>query len=178
MRMRTQWLSLATLLLAAGACHRGARPAPAAAPSRAHAELRDAAGTQIGVASLEQTNRGVLVVLTLTGAPEGIHALHFHAVGQCQPPFESAGPHFNPTAHHHGYYSADGGHAGDLPNISIPGNGNLRVELVASTASLTGRDGLLDADGAALVLHAAADDYRSDPSGNSGSRIACGVVMP
>jgi Cu-Zn family superoxide dismutase len=170
-------LSLAALTLAAVACHRGgARPAPAAAPSRAHAELRDAAGTQIGVAALEQTSRGVLVTLTLTGAPEGIHAVHFHSVGQCQAPsFESAGPHFNPTGHHHGYYSADGGHAGDLPNVSIPGSGNLRVEMVATTASVSG---LLDADGAALVLHAAADDYRTDPSGNSGPRVACGVIAP
>jgi superoxide dismutase, Cu-Zn family len=176
--MRITRLSLVAVLLAAAACHRGTRSAPPAAPSRAHAELRDLAGTPIGVATIEQTNRGVLLTLTLTGAPEGIHAVHFHSVGQCQPPFESAGPHFNPTGHHHGYYSADGGHAGDLPNISIPGNGNLRVELLAATASVGGRSGLLDADGAALVLHAAADDYRTDPSGSSGARVACGVVTP
>ncbi|NUQ21335.1 MAG: superoxide dismutase family protein, partial [Gemmatimonadaceae bacterium] len=104
---------------------------------------------------------------------------HLHAVGQCNAPdFASAGGHFNPSSKMHGFRNPAGHHAGDLTNVSIPESGALRVELLAPGVRLGPGDGtLLDADGAAVVIHALADDYQTDPAGASGTRIACGVVQ-
>ena len=119
----------------------------------------------------------MIVTLDLRGAPPGSHGLHFHAVGECTPPFTSAGPHFNPASRSHGLRNPNGPHAGDLPNVYVPESGNLRVDIIATNVSLQpGAASLLDADGSALVLHAFADDYVTDPSGGSGARVACGVV--
>jgi len=152
----------------------------------AKAELKDAKGQTIGHAELTGTPNGVLIRLHLQSAPPGVHAIHIHAVGKCEAPsFESAGPHFNPTKAPHGYMTPRGPHAGDLPNLHVPAGGTLEVELRAEHASIGGKedplrgdreDPLLDGDGAALVLHEAADDYTSDPAGNAGARIACGVI--
>ena len=99
-----------------------------------------------------------------------------HAVGKCDPPdFASAGPHWNPTGKKHGMSNPAGPHAGDLPNVVVKANGVLGATLVLSAASMSS---LIDADGAALVIHAAADDNMTDPSGNSGARIACAVLQP
>ena len=148
----------------------------AALAQHARAELKDASGKTIGTATLDQTPRGVLIDLTLTGAPEGTHGLHIHSVGKCDAPFTTAGPHWNPTAHMHGLMTTAGGHAGDLPNVFVPAGGNLHTQILADGAQLSGATGILDADGAALVLHATADDYKSDPAGNAGARAACGVI--
>jgi Cu-Zn family superoxide dismutase len=141
------------------------------------AELKDVKGQTVGRADLISTPNGVLIRLRLTNAQSGVHAIHIHATGKCDAPsFESAGPHFDPNKAPSGFIDAKGPHAGDLPNLHIPQNGTLEIEVLADAASLSGANGVLDADGAALVLHADADDYKTDPAGNSGERIACGVI--
>jgi Cu-Zn family superoxide dismutase len=143
----------------------------------ARAELKDAGGKTVGEAILEQKGEDVRIVTTITGVPPGTHALHIHEVGKCETPFESAGAHFNPTGKQHGKDNPQGPHAGDLPNIEVPASGRVKVEATARGVSLgAGKNGLLDADGSALVVHEGADDYKSDPAGNAGKRIACGVI--
>jgi superoxide dismutase, Cu-Zn family len=153
--------------------------APAVAAERATAVLNDAKGNEVGKAEVTTTPSGVLIRLDLTALPAGDHAFHIHAVGKCEPPdFKSAGPHFNPDQTKHGYLSPEGPHAGDMPNLHVPADGKLQVEILEPNVTLSGESPLLDADGAALIIHAGADDYRTDPAGNSGDRIACGVVTP
>ena len=152
---------------------------PAVAAGSATASLKDASGNEVGKAALTETPSGVLIRLDLTGVPSGEHALHFHAVGKCEPPdFKSAGPHFNPGEHKHGLENPAGPHAGDMPNLHVPGDGKLSIEVLNPAVSLSGKSALLDEDGTALVIHAAADDYRTDPAGNAGDRIACGIIAP
>jgi superoxide dismutase, Cu-Zn family len=145
----------------------------------AKAVLKDASGKEVGQAELVQTPHGVLVKLSLKGAPAGEHAFHVHAVGKCEPPFTSAGGHFNPGGKKHGIEAAEGAHAGDMPNLHIPASGDLAIEVVNPMISLVkGQpNSVFDADGSALVIHAAADDYKTDPTGNAGDRIACGVIV-
>jgi Cu-Zn family superoxide dismutase len=111
-----------------------------------------------------------------------VHGIHVHTVGRCDPPdFASAGPHWNPASRKHGFNNPAGPHAGDLRNVEVAANGALGATVTLPGASLTGpapAGVLLNHDGAALVLHAAADDYVTDPSGNSGDRIACAVLGP
>jgi Cu-Zn family superoxide dismutase len=144
----------------------------------AKATLKDAAGKEVGQATLVQAPHGVLVKLTLKGATPGEHAFHVHAVGKCEPPFTSAGGHFNPGSRKHGLEAAEGSHAGDMPNLHIPPGGDLVVEIANPMISLVkGQpNSVFDADGSALVIHAGADDYKTDPAGNAGDRIACGVI--
>jgi Cu-Zn family superoxide dismutase len=144
----------------------------AQAADSAKADLRTADGKAIGSATLADTPKGVLITLDLKGAPEGVHAFHVHEVGKCEPPFKSAGAHFNPDHKKHGFV-AEGPHAGDMPNLHIPASGDLEQEVLNPNLSLAA---MLDADGAAVILHAKADDYKSDPAGNAGDRVACGVV--
>jgi Cu-Zn family superoxide dismutase len=146
-------------------------------PDHATASILDRGGKRVGLATLTAVPGGAVVNAEFTGLPAGVHGFHVHAVGKCEPPFDSAGPHWNPTSSHHGVTMGPG-HAGDLPNLFVPEDGRVHVEVFAP--GLTLRDGpesLFDGDGAALVVHAAADDYKTDPSGNSGERIACGVVQ-
>lgn len=142
----------------------------------ANATLRNAAGATVGTATLTEATVGLLISGTVSGLPAGTHAIHVHAVGQCAPTFAAAGGHFNPTVRRHGFRSPDGHHAGDLPNLHVPAGGSLTFELTLAGVRLGGTDGLLDADGASLVIHAGADDYVTDPAGASGDRIACGVI--
>ena len=153
----------------------------AALPAQAQnakAALKDAQGKDVGQVQLSQTPHGVLLKMTLKGVPPGERAFHIHAVGKCEPPFTSAGPHFNPGNHKHGMEAKEGAHAGDLPNLHIPASGELVIEIANPMISLVkGQpNSVFDADGSAIVIHAGADDYKSDPAGNAGDRIACGVV--
>ena len=120
---------------------------------------------------------GNLIAAQLHDLPAGTHAFHIHAVGVCQAPFTTAGPHFNPTNRQHGIENPAGMHGGDMPNVSVPESGATQFQLLSTMVSLDdGANGLFDDDGSALVVHATADDYKSDPAGNAGARIACGVV--
>ena len=145
----------------------------------ARASLKDAAGKDVGTVDLTQTPHGVLLKLAVKGLPAGEHAFHVHAVGKCEPPFTTAGGHFNPASKKHGMEAAEGAHAGDMPNLHVPASGELVIEIANPAISLVkGQpNSVFDADGSALVIHAKADDYKSDPAGNAGDRIACGVIV-
>jgi Cu-Zn family superoxide dismutase len=146
---------------------------PLAAPP---VPLINASGQPIGTVTPSQTSGGVTLAISAAGLPHGLHGVHVHAVGRCEPPkFESAAGHWNPASRHHGLNNPQGPHAGDLPNISVASSGVARETLVLAHASLAE---LADADGSALVIHAGPDDYVTDPSGNSGGRIACAVLAP
>lgn len=153
----------------------GARSAAAESGGRAVATLRDPAGEAVGEAALEASPNGVLLRVELRGVPAGEHAFHIHETGACEAPdFASAGGHLNPAGVGHGFLDGDGVHAGDLPNVHVPASGGLRLDLFAPGVELESQ--LFDADGAALVMHEGPDDYRTDPAGAAGARIACGVV--
>jgi Cu-Zn family superoxide dismutase len=168
---KSLFLILAALLLA--------RSGTAQAP--ANVRIINSERQEIGQATLTDTSAGVIVALSLKAKPSGIspgpHAFHIHSIGKCEPPFKSAGEHYNPQKKQHGFLAKDGTHAGDLPNIFVPENGALTVELFAPGVRLKeGNNRLMDEDGSALVIHAQKDDYRSAPSGNAGDPIACGVI--
>jgi Cu-Zn family superoxide dismutase len=147
-------------------------------PDMAKADLKDAAGQSVGSVSLTDTPHGVLLHVVLTNVPEGVHAFHLHTTGQCVAPFTTAGGHFNPTAKQHGSQNPMGMHAGDMPNITVPAGGKLTFDILDPDVTLkAGANSLMDADGSAVMLHATADDYKGDPAGNAGARIACGVVV-
>jgi Cu-Zn family superoxide dismutase len=150
---------------------------PAAAQS-ARAQLRNAEGKDVGIAALVQVTGGVLISLSLYEFPAGEHAFHVHEVGKCEPPFTSAGGHFNPQNKKHGMMSPQGHHAGDMPNLHVPVGGVLSVEVVNNAIMLEkGKpNSIFGANGSALVVHAGKDDYKTDPAGDAGSRIACGVI--
>jgi len=146
----------------------------AGAALSAEAELRDPGGAVVGTISLRAVPTGVLLHARLSGLPEGAHAFHVHAVGECEPPFSSAGGHYNPDDVVHGLESLGGPHAGDMPNIHVPASGELEIEILNTALALDDR--LFDGDGAAIVIHEGPDDYVSDPAGAAGPRIACGVI--
>jgi Cu-Zn family superoxide dismutase len=150
---------------------------PAAAQG-AKATLKNAEGKEVGSATLTQTPAGVLVRLSVKGLPAGERAFHIHAVGKCEPPFTSAGGHFNPGGRKHGLMAAEGHHAGDLPNLHVPASGELVVEVLnpAVTLEKGKANSLFGPEGTALVIHAGKDDYKSDPAGDAGGRIACGRI--
>jgi Cu-Zn family superoxide dismutase len=151
---------------------------PAAAQT-ATAALKNANGGDVGTAEMTQTPAGVLIKLSVKGLPPGDHAFHVHAVGKCEPPFESAGPHFNPANKKHGLMATDGPHAGDMPNLHIPAAGELVVEVLNNSVTLEkGKpNSVFDTDGSTLIIHAGVDDYKTDPAGNAGGRISCGVIQ-
>jgi Cu-Zn family superoxide dismutase len=182
------WLSpcaAAVLLTIAASAPHGAAAQPAATSNAttAHADIKDAQGKSLGTATLTQMAHGVVIKAELSGLPAGPHGFHVHEVGKCEAPaFTSAGGHFNPTGHKHGYNAAAGPHSGDLPNIIAKPDGTAIVEVwvhdlaLADSQTAPGANALFDQDGASLVIHAQVDDYASDPAGNSGNRIACGVI--
>jgi len=174
--MRTVGLvTLSGLTLALAACdrHELAVGSPIAGGAHATAMLRTASGVEAGRATVTDVAGGIRVTLDARGLPAGTHGAHLHTAGRCDAPdFASAGPHWNPDARQHGAMNPNGPHAGDMPNLIVgtDGRGTLGVTLPGQTVAA-----LLDADGGALVVHAGADDLMTDPSGNSGGRIACGV---
>ena len=163
---------------AAGAIMFAISSLPAAAQT-ASAALKNAEGKEVGSANLTQTPHGVLINISVKELPPGEHAFHVHAVGKCEPPFTSAGGHFNPGNKKHGMLAVEGYHAGDMPNLHVPQSGDLTVETV--NANITLEKGkpysVYDADGSAIVIHAGSDDYKTDPAGDAGARIACGVIQ-
>ena len=138
------------------------------------AELKNPQGKGVGSVMLIEIPHGTLLHARFSNLPAGAHAFHVHAVGKCEPPFKSAGGHFNPEGRKHGIHAAGGLHVGDMPNIHVPVSGALEIEVLNTRLKLD--SSLFDADGAAIVLHAGPDDYKSDPAGAAGGRIACGAI--
>ena len=164
--------------LAAAACAPNAPMEPIGpTPYTATADLRSAAGLAMGTATAMQVGDTIRIRIEGMNLPSGAHGAHVHMTGICAAPgFESAGGHWNPTNRQHGKDNAAGMHKGDLPNLLIGTQGNGTLEYTVPDVWVAGSaSALLDGDGAALVIHANPDDYRSDPSGNAGARIACGV---
>ena len=152
----------------------------AASGEHASSELKDKNGKIVGRATFREEPDGVLMRLEVQGLTPGLHAVHVHAVGKCEgPAFASAGGHFNPAQKKHGFKSPDGPHAGDLPNMLVAKDGSGRFEALTDAITLrSGPTSVFDSDGSAIVVHAASDDDMTDPAGNSGDRVACGVIVP
>jgi Cu-Zn family superoxide dismutase len=148
------------------------------AATAARARLLDPQGKEVGSATFAAADRGVRIEVRVKGLAPGKHGFHVHAAGKCEPPdFKSAAGHFNPTGKQHGHENPQGPHAGDLPNIEVGKDGTGQASFVAMGIALgDGATSVLKPDGTALVVHADADDGRTDPAGNSGARIACGVI--
>jgi Cu-Zn family superoxide dismutase len=166
--------TIGAMLLAVG-CTAVLQPTP----TTAGAELKNARGQVVATAMLAQVPDGVRIVMNVSDLPPGEKAVHIHKVGRCDPPaFASAGEHFNPGKMAHGLLNPSGPHAGDLPNLRVEADGTGRLETFNERVTPgAGWNSLLDDDGSALVIHSAPDDHRTDPTGNSGSRLACGVII-
>ena len=150
----------------------------AQAPTRATATLKNAQGEEVGTATIAAKGSGVQIDATFSKLPPGTHAIHLHNVGTCTAPdFASAGPHFNPAGKQHGTENPQGHHAGDLPNFTVDASGHGKIAYPVAGVTLgDGANSLFHTGGTAIVVHAAADDNKSDPAGNAGARIACGVI--
>jgi Cu-Zn family superoxide dismutase len=144
----------------------------------AHADLFNPQGRKIGTAVMTQTANGVKIDVNIAQLPPGTHAFHIHTVGKCEvPDFKSAGGHFNPAGKQHGKDNPNSPHAGDMLNFEVDADGTAKFSTVNVTVSLDeGANSLFHEGGTALVIHEKADDYKTDPAGNAGNRIACGVI--
>ncbi len=143
----------------------------------AEASLVGADGSDKGTVTLTETPNGILLTARLKNLPEGVHGFHIHETGACTPDFGAAGGHLAGGAAAHGFLAEGGPHAGDMPNVHVPASGALTIEVFNPRVSFdSGEGALFDGDGSAIVIHAGADDYESQPSGDAGGRIACGVI--
>jgi Cu-Zn family superoxide dismutase len=149
-----------------------------AAAQMKHVALKDAKGNSVGVAMISPARAGgVSIDLDLKGLPPGEHALHFHAVPKCEVPFTSAGGHFNPDSKKHGMQNPEGPHAGDMNNFTVDAKGTPKTTIVNPKVTMGSESNSIYANGGtALMIHAAADDMKTDPAGNAGDRIACGAI--
>ena len=170
---RVLTLLCAVVLTGCAASGSGTGRAPAAT-----ADLMSAGGQKLGTASFTESGGKMRLVVDMAGLSPGKHGIHVHAIGMCQDPaFTSAGGHFNPTGKKHGLEASEGAHAGDLPNLVADKDGKAHYDLTTTLATLSaGTLSLFDADGSALVIHEKEDDQKTDPTGNSGARVACGVI--
>jgi Cu-Zn family superoxide dismutase len=133
----------------------------------------DPVSKPIGVVNFVDSPAGLLIFGTISGLGIGSHGVHLHQIGRCEPPFTTTGGHFNPRNRQHGFRNPQGSHAGDLPNVITPGAGSHSFEMLAAGLSVSA---LLDSDGASIVFHAASDDHVTNPDGDTGARIGCGVI--
>ena len=171
--------SLVVSALATSTLACGRKPAAATTPANSvTVSLSDAKGASIGTARLSPAASGVRITLAVSGLPPGEHAIHVHQTAQCDAPaFTSAGGHFNPDQKHHGLSNPEGPHAGDMPNFTVDASGRSSATIVAPGVTLdAGPHSVFTGGGTALVIHEKADDMKSDPAGNAGARIACGVI--
>ena len=150
---------------------------PSRSAAKTKVELKDAQGKSVGDVVLWDQGTGVALQLKLHDLSPGVHAIHFHQVPKCEgPDFKSAGGHFNPEKKKHGFDNPEGHHAGDMKNFTVDAQGKASARLEDTDVTLKDGPHSLLTDGAAIVVHAKADDYKTDPAGNSGDRIACGVI--
>lgn len=157
-----------------------AQPTLAAQKAHAVAHMKALDGSAVGTIDFAQSNRGTLITFDLHGLSPGAHAVHIHTSGNCDAKvkFTSAGPHFSPEPKMHGFMVKGGPHPGDLPNQWAAADGTLHASITTNSFSLgNGKKSIFDRDGAAIIVHAKGDDYTSQPAGNSGDRVACGVIM-
>jgi Cu-Zn family superoxide dismutase len=178
MRIRPSTAVLTAIAVAAcGGQARG--PEGAKLPDiTANAALFDTSGARVGVASFSEDDGGIQMGVSVTGLEPGEHGMHVHETGTCTPPrFESAGSHLNPASKQHGLLNPQGPHAGDLPNLVVETDGSADTAFTVSASLLAqGPESMLGREKRAFVIHADPDDQRTDPSGNSGARVVCGVI--
>lgn len=169
---------LAIGIAATALCGAASGTAWAEAGCAVTAAVKSPSGDDLGKVELMQTPHGVLIKARLVGLAPGTHAMHLHEKGMCEPDFGASGGHFNPTGAQHGYQNPEGYHHGDLPNFVVGESGKADVDVFSKDLRLCGGETplLLDDDGAALIIHKGADDYKTDPAGDAGERIACAVL--
>jgi superoxide dismutase, Cu-Zn family len=147
---------------------------------KATAELKTVDGREVGSIKMVETTAGVLLKVKLKGLTPGVHGFHIHEAGKCEGDLQSAGGIYNPLGARHGYLNDEGPMVGDLPNLFVGANGELELEMVSPFVTLNkaAEESIFDADGTAFILFEKADDYVSEPEGNAGARVACGVILP
>jgi len=153
-------------------------PSAAKMAAKTKVEFKDTQGKSVGTAVISQKGAGVVLDVRVHDLPPGVHGIHFHQNAKCDPPdFKSAGGHFNPDGKKHGFDNPEGHHAGDMLNLTVDAKGKAKAKLEDKDVTLgDGPHSLFSNGGTALMIHAKADDMKTDPSGNSGDRIACGVI--